>query len=63
MQDFTDIYSRVKRQRKTVKRDMYGMPIETDNEDAEEHEEDDDDENEGKEIFRLCTLLVGNLPA
>lgn len=63
MQDFTDIYSRVKRQRKTVKRDMYGMPIETDNEDVEENEEDDDDENEGKETSEQSTWLVGNLPA
>ncbi|XP_060557412.1 ATPase family AAA domain-containing protein 2-like isoform X2 [Ruditapes philippinarum] len=39
---YTDIYSRVKRQRKVVKRDMYGMPIETDNEEVDDQEEDDE---------------------
>ncbi|XP_053394851.1 ATPase family AAA domain-containing protein 2-like [Mercenaria mercenaria] len=49
--DFTDIYSRVKRQRKTVKRDMYGMPIETDNEEVDDQEEEDeeDDSSDGEE--------------
>ena len=40
-QGYTDIYSRVKRKRKQVKRDMYGMPIETDNDDNEEEEGND----------------------
>lgn len=43
--EFADIYSRVKRQRKTVKRDMYGMPIETDNEDAEDNDEEGDEDD------------------
>jgi len=47
-QGFTDIYSRVKRQRKIVKRDMYGMPIETDIEDVEEGNEED---NEGNSAY------------
>lgn len=42
---FTDIYSRVKRQRKTVKRDMYGMPIETDNEEVDDQEEEEDEDD------------------
>lgn len=54
-QEFTDIYSRVKRQRKVVKRDMYGMPIETDNEDAEEGDDDDNEDNEGN--FDKCLLI------
>ncbi|XP_052256515.1 ATPase family AAA domain-containing protein 2-like isoform X2 [Dreissena polymorpha] len=46
--EYTDIYSRVKRQRKQVKRDMYGMPIETDNEENEDdgdHKEEDDNQD------------------
>ena len=43
---FTDMYSRVKRKRKTVKRDMYGIPIEETSE--EEDSEDTDDSSEGK---------------
>ena len=31
----------MKRQRKIVKRDMYGMPIETDNEEVDDQEEDE----------------------
>lgn len=32
----------MKRQRKVIKRDMYGMPIETDNDDHDEEEDDRD---------------------
>ena len=43
---FTDMYSRVKRKRKVVKRDMYGMPIEESSEDDDS--DDSDDSSEGK---------------
>ncbi|KAL4237041.1 ATPase AAA domain-containing protein 2 [Mactra antiquata] len=50
-EEYTDIYSRVKRQRKVIKRDMYGMPIETDNDehdddDADNDSDDDDDDDD-----------------
>ena len=48
------MYSRVKRKRKTVKRDMYGMPIEESSED-----EDSDDSSDGKNILTSnCHLLA-----
>ncbi|XP_013413245.1 ATPase family AAA domain-containing protein 2 [Lingula anatina] len=57
--EYSDIYSRVKRQRKQVKRDMYGIPIHEDDDDdgkSEEEEEsssssddeESDDEEEGE---------------
>ncbi|XP_052778215.1 ATPase family AAA domain-containing protein 2-like [Mya arenaria] len=48
-ESFKDIYSRVKRQRKQVKRDMYGMPIETDNDDNEEDNGDGENESDDNE--------------
>lgn len=46
------MYSRVKRKRKNVKRDMYGMPIEGSSEEEEEDSDDSDDSSEGKRHFR-----------
>ena len=46
-----DMYSRVKRVRKQVKRNMYGVPVdesETENTEEEEGDDDDDDDEEGK---------------
>ena len=40
------MYSRVKRKRKTVKRDMYGIPIEGES----SEEEDSDDSGDGKNM-------------
>ena len=40
------MYSRVKRKRKTVKRDMYGIPIEESSE--EEESEDSEGSSDGK---------------
>ncbi|GFN79136.1 ATPase family aaa domain-containing protein 2b [Plakobranchus ocellatus] len=54
-QEFTDMYSRVKRKRIQVKRNMYGVPIDDDDSDTEENtnnnkdEDDDDDDDEEEE--------------
>lgn len=37
------MYSRVKRPRKVIKRDMYGIPIPDDTSDENKDDEDDDD--------------------
>ena len=52
------MYSRVKRKRKTVKRDMYGMPIEGES----SEEEDSDDSGDGKNMS-LVTIKVLNFPS
>lgn len=41
-----DMYSRVKRTRKVVKRDMYGMPLQDGSEDEEESSDDSDDSDD-----------------
>ncbi|XP_076098505.1 ATPase family AAA domain-containing protein 2-like isoform X2 [Mytilus galloprovincialis] len=40
-----DMYSRVKRPRKVIKRDMYGIPIPDDTSDENKDDEDDDDDD------------------
>ena len=47
------MYSRVKRKRKVVKRDMYGMPIEESSEDDDS--DDSDDSSEGKLTLTMCS--------
>ncbi|KAJ8306557.1 hypothetical protein KUTeg_017102 [Tegillarca granosa] len=50
-QNMEDMYSRVKRTRKVVKRDMYGMPLQdnSDDEDEEESSDESSDDEEEKE--------------
>ena len=47
------MYSRVKRKRKVVKRDMYGMPIEESSEDDDS--DDSDDSSDGKLSLIMCS--------
>ena len=52
------MYSRVKRKRKVVKRDMYGMPIEESSEDDDS--DDSDDSSEGKLTLAMLSKLISS---
>ncbi|XP_066272923.1 ATPase family AAA domain-containing protein 2-like isoform X2 [Branchiostoma lanceolatum] len=46
LDDKLDMYTRVKRERKHVERDMYGMPVKADDEDSEEDSESEEEAEE-----------------
>ncbi|XP_078611325.1 ATPase family AAA domain-containing protein 2-like isoform X2 [Branchiostoma floridae x Branchiostoma japonicum] len=47
--DKLDMYTRVKRERKHVERDMYGMPVKADDDDSEEDSESEEEAEETEE--------------
>ena len=50
-----DMYTRVKRQRRKIKRDMYGMPL-VDQEEEKSTEDEETEEEEDEEEVRLLFL-------
>ena len=49
------MYSRVKRPRKVIKRDMYGIPIQ-DQESSDDNKNENAEEEEGKDLVFLVDL-------
>lgn len=63
--DNMDMYTRVKRQRRKIKRDMYGMPLvdqeeEKSTEDEEETEEEEEEDGEEEEEVCVCLAVPGH---